>query len=189
MQRIAGLTVERILSEPTAAALVCGYAQYDNRHIAVVDLGGGTLDVTVMRVDQGKFEVLGIDGDSSLGGADFDRTLARHFAQDILQKHGLDVSTDPVAMQRLLGEAEVAKKGLTQRQTVDVSLPYLAQKDGHPINFDFQVSQDLYRTLVADLVERIAGPCQEALSIAGLRPSQLDDVILIGREREGDRAI
>ncbi|MCP4447804.1 MAG: Hsp70 family protein [Myxococcales bacterium] len=178
--KIAGLVVERILSEPTAAALAYGYAQFDNRHIAVVDLGGGTLDVTVMKVDQGKFEVLGTDGDNALGGADFDRTLAQHFAADILLKHGVDVSCDPVAMQRLIGDAEVAKRELTQRNTCDISLPYLTQSEKGPVNFEFQLTQELYETLVADLVERIAAPCREAVSLAGLRPSQLDDVILVG---------
>tara|TARA_R110002096_G_scaffold77896_10_gene183440 strand:+ start:4599 stop:6647 length:2049 start_codon:yes stop_codon:yes gene_type:complete len=177
---IAGLKVERILSEPTAAALAYGYAQFDNRHIAVVDLGGGTLDVTIMKVDGGKFEVLATDGDNSLGGADFDRAIALHFAADIQKNHGVDVREDPVAMQRLLGEAEVAKKLLTQQQATDVKLPYLAQQGSTSIDFEYRITRDEYRNLVAPLVERIAAPCMEAVSLAGLRPTQLDDVILIG---------
>lgn len=177
---IAGLHTARILSEATAAAMAYGYAQLDNRRIAVVDLGGGTLDVAIINVDKGHFEVLATDGDNQLGGADFDRTLARHFAKNIAETHDLDVIDDPVAMQRLLAEAEQVKKTLTQQSSAKVSLPYLAQTDTEVINFDYRVTRKEYEGLVASLVDRITVPCKAALEQAGLRASQLDDVILIG---------
>jgi molecular chaperone DnaK len=177
---IAGLHTARILSEPTAAALAYGYAQLDNRRIAVVDLGGGTLDVAIMSVDKGHFEVLATDGDNQLGGADFDRTLARHFAKHIAETHDLDVTDDPVAMQRLLAESETVKRTLTQQNFAEVNLPYLAQKDTEVVNFDYRVTREEYEGLVADLVDRVTMPCKAALEQAGLRASQLDDVILIG---------
>ena len=178
--QIAGLYPERILSEPAAAALAYGYAQLDNRKLAVVDLGGGTLDVAVMSVDQGNFSVLATDGDNLLGGADFDRALARAFAAQIKANDGIDVTEDPVAMQRLLSEAEQVKKTLTQQKTADVSLPYLAQNDGKAVNFDCKVTRDEYETMVSDLVDRLEAPCRRAVEQAGLLAKDLDDVILIG---------
>ncbi len=177
---IAGLTVARILSEPTAAALAYGYSDLDLRTIAVVDLGGGTLDVTIMKIDRGKFKVLATDGDNTLGGADFDRTLANHFAANIQETHGLDVRPDPIAMQRLLTEAEVAKKILSERDSAEIQLPYLAQKGATTINFSYVLNKEEYEEIVTPLVERITTPCSRAVTQAGLRASQLDDVILIG---------
>ncbi len=177
---IAGIEVSRILSEPTAAALSYGYLQMDKRRIAIVDLGGGTLDVTVMSVDRGRFVVLATDGDNLLGGADFDRVIAKHFSDILQSQHGLDVSCDPVAMQRLLEAAESAKKTLTELSVAEISLPYLAQDGANPVDFNTKLTIEEYEKLVQNLVDRIEAPCTAAVTQAGLRPSELDDVILIG---------
>lgn len=177
---IAGLAVERLITEPTAAAISYGYGELDRKTIVVVDLGGGTLDVTVMAVSDANFKVLATCGDNILGGADFDRVIAQHLAEQFLEQAKTDVRQDPVAMQRLLIEAETAKKALSQTDSATISLPYLAEKDGQPLNFDFTMTRELFSTLAGDLVERIVGPCRDAVASAGIEAGAIDDVILVG---------
>jgi molecular chaperone DnaK len=177
---IAGFEYSKVLAEPTAAALAYGYAQYDNRRIVIVDFGGGTLDVTVMKVHGGKFEVLATDGDLLLGGHDFDNAIALAFAREIMQSHEVDVMTDPIAVQRLVAEAESSKRRLSQEQTVSIELPYLAKGPHGPIDFRRTLSRDQLEVLTRDQVERLVEPCRRALAQAGVRPSECDDVILVG---------
>lgn len=178
--KIAGFSYSKILTEPTAAALAYGYAQLDRQKIVIVDFGGGTLDVTVMNVDQGKFTVLASDGDLVLGGHDFDRAIAEQWAQEIREQHKVNPLSDPVAMQRLMAEAEVAKKTLTTQQEVSISLPFLLQVDGKPVDFKKTFSFQEFEAATKGLVERMVQPCKRALEDAGLRASEMDDVILVG---------
>ncbi len=177
---IAGFDSARILSEPTAAALAYGYAQLDNRRIVVADFGGGTLDITVMSVDRGRFEVLATDGDLLLGGHDFDRMLATAFAGEIRDLHGVDVLQDAVAVQRLISEAEAAKRTLSQEASVTISLPYLSESKNGPIHFEKNLTRTEFDHITKPLVDRIVSPCHKVLKQAGLQVRQVDEVILVG---------
>jgi molecular chaperone DnaK len=177
---IAGLRALRLLSEPTAAALAYGFAKARNHNIVVFDLGGGTLDVTVMAVDGGRFEVLSTAGELLLGGADFDRALAEAFAAEIERERGVDLSGNRVALQRLVAEAELAKKTLTELDSVVINLPYLATTPTGPIDFERRLTRDEFARLVAPMVDRMLDPCRLALDEAGVTASQIDDVILVG---------
>ena len=177
---IAGIANARIITEPTAAALAYGYAQFDRQKIAIVDFGGGTLDVTVMHVDEGRFTVLASDGDLTLGGHDFDRAIADKWANEIQSLYGADPRLDPVATQRLIAEAEMAKRTLTTQSEVTISLPFLMQKDGKNIDFNARLTAEEFAEITQPLVERMVAPCTRALSDAGLRASEMDDVILVG---------
>ena len=177
---IAGVDVARILNEPTAAALAYGYAGAQGKHLVVVDLGGGTYDVTVMVIEDGVFEVLASTGDMLLGGDDFDRTIASALAEELRQEHGVDVFADPVAAQRLLNEAEEAKKQLADLDTALIGLPFLAVGPSGPISLQRELTRAEFDALTGGLIERLAEPCHAALALAGLEPQKVDDVLLVG---------
>jgi molecular chaperone DnaK len=177
---IAGFENARVLSEPTAAALAYGYAQLDNRKVVVADFGGGTLDITIMSVNQGRFEVLATDGDLLLGGTDFDRSLAKAFAAEIQAQHGIDVLADPIAVQRLLSEAEAAKRTLSQEQSATITLPHLVDGKDGPVHFNRTITRQEFESICQPLVARIVGPCQKAMAEAKLTPKNIDEVILVG---------
>ena len=180
--KIAGLEVKRIINEPTAAALAYGLdkgAGKDEK-IAVYDLGGGTFDVSILELGDGVFEVKSTNGDTHLGGADFDRVLVNHFVDEFKKENGIDLTDDKAAMQRLRDEAEKAKIELSTAQEVDINLPFLTADAEGPKHFEYKLTRAKLEQLVADLVSKTAEPCQKALKDAGLSASDINAVVLVG---------
>ncbi|HEX8762786.1 MAG TPA: molecular chaperone DnaK [Candidatus Saccharimonadales bacterium] len=180
--KIAGLEVKRIINEPTAAALAYGLdkGQKTDEKIAVYDLGGGTFDVSILELGDGVFEVKSTNGDTHLGGADFDRVIINYFADEFKKEHGIDITEDKAAMQRLRDEAEKAKIELSSAQEVDVNLPFLTADADGPKHFEHKLTRAKLEQLVADLIDKTADPCQKALKDAGLAASDIDAVVLVG---------
>ena len=180
--KIAGLEVKRIINEPTAAALAYGLdkEQKGDEKIAVFDLGGGTFDVSILELGDGVFEVKSTNGDTHLGGADFDRILVNYFAAEFKKEHGIDITTDNAAMQRLRDEAEKAKIELSSSQEVDVNLPFLTADADGPKHFEHKLTRAKLEQLVGDLVDKTAEPCKKALKDAGLTAKDIDAVVLVG---------
>jgi molecular chaperone DnaK len=180
--KIAGLEVKRIINEPTAAALAYGLdkdAKKDEK-IAVYDLGGGTFDISILELGDGVFEVKSTNGDTHLGGADFDRLLVNYFADEFKKEHGIDISGDNAAMQRLRDEAEKAKIELSTAQEVDINLPFLTADADGPKHFEHKLTRAKLESLVADLIDKTAAPCEKALKDAGLKASDINAVVLVG---------
>lgn len=180
--KIAGLEVKRIINEPTAAALAYGLdkAEKKDEKIAVYDLGGGTFDISILELGDGVFEVKSTNGDTHLGGADFDRVLINYFADEFKKEHGIDISSDNAAMQRLRDEAEKAKIELSTAQEVDINLPFLTADADGPKHFEHKLTRAKLESLVADLVDKTAIPCEKALKDAGLKASEVDAIVLVG---------
>jgi molecular chaperone DnaK len=180
--KIAGLEVKRIINEPTAAALAYGLDKADKKDekIAVYDLGGGTFDVSILELGDGVFEVKSTNGDTHLGGADFDRAIVNYFAEEFKKEHGIDLTDDKAAMQRLRDEAEKAKIELSTAQEVDINLPFLTADADGPKHFEHKLTRAKLEQLVADLVSKTADPCEKALKDAGLSASDIDAVVLVG---------
>jgi molecular chaperone DnaK len=180
--KIAGLEVKRIINEPTAAALAYGLDKADKKDekIAVYDLGGGTFDVSILELGDGVFEVKSTNGDTHLGGADFDRVIINYFADEFKKEHGIDVTGDNAAMQRLRDEAEKAKIELSTAQEVDVNLPFLTADADGPKHFEHKLTRAKLESLVADLIDKTAAPCEKALKDAGVKISEIDAVVLVG---------
>lgn len=179
--KIAGLEVKRIINEPTAAALAYGLdKEKADEKIAVYDLGGGTFDVSILELGDGVFEVKSTNGDTHLGGADFDRVLVNHFADEFKKEHGIDVREDNAAMQRLRDEAEKAKIELSTAQEVDVNLPFLTADAEGPKHFEHKLTRAKLESLVGELIDKTAVPCEKALKDAGLKASEIDAVVLVG---------
>jgi molecular chaperone DnaK len=179
--KIAGLEVKRIINEPTAAALAYGLDKdTTDEKIAVYDLGGGTFDVSILELGDGVFEVKSTNGDTHLGGADFDRVIINYFADEFKKEHGIDVTNDKAAMQRLRDEAEKAKIELSSAQEVDVNLPFLTADADGPKHFEHKLTRAKLESLVADLIDKTADPCQKALKDAGLTASDINAVVLVG---------
>jgi molecular chaperone DnaK len=180
--KIAGLEVKRIINEPTAAALAYGLDKGSGKDekIAVYDLGGGTFDVSILELGDGVFEVKSTNGDTHLGGADFDRVLVNYFVDEFKKEHGIDISGDKAAMQRLRDEAEKAKIELSSAQEVNVNLPFLTADADGPKHFEHKLSRAKLEQLVGDLITKTADPCEKALSDAGLSASDIDAVVLVG---------
>jgi molecular chaperone DnaK len=180
--KIAGLEVKRIINEPTAAALAYGLDKADKKDekIAVYDLGGGTFDVSILELGDGVFEVKSTNGDTHLGGADFDRVLVNYFADVFKKEHGIDITSDNAAMQRLRDEAEKAKIELSSAQEVNINLPFLTADADGPKHFEHKLSRAKLEDLVGDLVSKTADPCEKALKDAGLKASEIDAVVLVG---------
>ena len=180
--KIAGLEVKRIINEPTAAALAYGLDKGEKKDekIAVYDLGGGTFDVSILELGDGVFEVKSTNGDTHLGGADFDRTIVNYFVEEFKKEHGLDISDDKAAMQRLRDEAEKAKIELSTAQEVDINLPFLTADADGPKHFEHKLSRAKLEQLVLDLIDKTAEPCEKALHDAGLKASDIDAVVLVG---------
>ena len=179
--KIAGLEVKRIINEPTAAALAYGLdKEKAEEKIAVYDLGGGTFDVSILELGDGVFEVKSTNGDTHLGGADFDRVIINYFADEFKKEHGIDIREDNAAMQRLRDEAEKAKIELSTAQEVDVNLPFLTADADGPKHFEHKLTRAKLESLVADLVDKTAEPCERALKDAGLKASDIDAVVLVG---------
>jgi len=179
--KIAGLEVKRIINEPTAAALAYGLdKEKSDEKIVVYDLGGGTFDVSILELGDGVFEVKSTNGDTHLGGADFDRALVNYFVDEFKKEHGIDLTEDKAAMQRLRDEAEKAKIELSTAQEVDVNLPFLTADAEGPKHFEHKLTRAKLESLVADLIDKTAEPCEKALKDAGLKASDIDAVVLVG---------
>ena len=179
--KIAGLEVKRIINEPTAAALAYGLDKDSkDEKIAVYDLGGGTFDVSILELGDGVFEVKSTNGDTHLGGADFDRVIINYFADEFKKEHGIDITGDNAAMQRLRDEAEKAKIELSTAQEVDVNLPFLTADADGPKHFEHKLTRAKLENLVSDLIDKTATPCEKALKDAGLKASDIDAVVLVG---------
>ena len=180
--KIAGLEVKRIINEPTAAALAYGLdkGKKSDEKIAVYDLGGGTFDVSILELGDGVFEVKSTNGDTHLGGADFDRVLVNYFVDEFKKEHGLDISDDKAAMQRLRDEAEKAKIELSTTNEVDINLPFLTADADGPKHFEHKLTRAKLESLVGELVDKTAAPCEKALKDAGLKASEIDAVVLVG---------
>ena len=180
--KIAGLEVKRIINEPTAAALAYGLDKEGNKDekIAVYDLGGGTFDISILELGDGVFEVKSTNGDTHLGGADFDRVLVNYFADEFKKEHGIDIKEDNAAMQRLRDEAEKAKIELSSAQEVNINLPFLTADAEGPKHFEHKLTRAKLESLVADLVEKTAEPCEKALKDAKLSASDINAVVLVG---------
>jgi molecular chaperone DnaK len=179
--KIAGLEVKRIINEPTAAALAYGLdKEKKDEKIAVYDLGGGTFDISILELGDGVFEVKSTNGDTHLGGADFDRVLVNYFVDEFKKEQGIDLSEDNAAMQRLRDEAEKAKIELSTAQEVDINLPFLTADAEGPKHFEHKLTRAKLESLVADLVNKTQEPCEKALKDAGLKASDIDAVVLVG---------
>lgn len=178
--RIAGLNVLRIINEPTSAALAYGLDNGAAQKVMVFDLGGGTFDVSVIEIGAGVIEVLATGGDNHLGGDDFDEVITQELCGLIKSQCRFDPRREPAALQRVREAAEQAKKELSAVQTAYISLPYLANVRGEPVNFEHTLTRARFNELIRHLVERTAGPVRGALADAGLSPSQLGRVILVG---------
>lgn len=183
--RIAGLDVKRIINEPTAAALAYGMdKQRGNKTIAVYDLGGGTFDISIIEIaevdGEHQFEVLSTNGDTFLGGEDFDNRLIEYLADEFKKESGIDLHSDPLALQRLKEGAEKAKIELSTTQQTDVNLPYITADSSGPKHLSIKVTRAKLESLVEDLVARTVDPCKTALKDAGMSASQIDDVIMVG---------
>ena len=179
--KIAGLEVERIINEPTAAALAYGLDKQDtNEKILVYDLGGGTFDVSILELGDGVFEVLSTAGNNKLGGDDFDNRLVDYIVAELKKQEGVDLSNDKMAMQRIKEAAEKAKKDLSGMTSTNISLPFIAQVDGAPINFEMDITRAKFESLISDLVDSTMEPVRKALKDAKLSKNDLDKVILVG---------
>jgi len=178
--RIAGLEVLRIINEPTAAALAYGLDKGEDQTILVFDLGGGTFDVSILELGDGLFEVKATSGDNHLGGDDFDQAIIDWLVEEFKKEHGIDLTNDRMAMQRLKMAAEKAKKELSGMLTTTITEPFLAMDETGPKNLEVTLTRAKFEELTADLVERTMGPTRQALKDAGLEPNQIDKVILVG---------
>lgn len=177
---IAGLTVKRIINEPTSAAVSYGLDHGEPQKVLVYDLGGGTFDVSIIEIGEGVIEVLATAGDNHLGGDDFDQRLMDHLAEQIEREHGITINKDIMAKKRVLEAAEQAKKALSTAENTTISLPYLAQTQNGPVNFEYNLSRAQFDSLTKDIVERTVQPVQNALNDAGIAPTELDRVLLVG---------
>lgn len=178
--KIAGLEVKRIINEPTAAALAYGLESKKDEKIAVFDLGGGTFDVSILELGDGVFEVRSTNGDTHLGGEDFDNRIVNHFLDVFQKEEGIDLKSDKAAMQRLKDEAEKAKKELSSTSEYEVNLPFITADADGPKHFEYKLTRAKLEELVADLVDKVAGPVEKALKDADMKASDIDEVVLVG---------
>jgi molecular chaperone DnaK len=178
--KIAGLEVKRIINEPTAAALAYGLDQKKEEKIVVFDLGGGTFDVSILELGDGVFEVKSTNGDTHLGGEDFDNRIVNYFLEEFKKEQGIDLRDDKAAMQRLKDEAEKAKKELSSSTETTINLPFLTADADGPKHFETTLTRAKLEELVAELIDKTAIPCEKALKDAGLTAADIDEVVLVG---------
>ena len=178
--KIAGLEVLRIINEPTAAALAYGLDKGENKVIAVYDLGGGTFDVSLLEIGDGVFEVLSTNGDTFLGGEDFDLRIVDFLADEFKKEQGIDLKADKLALQRLKEEAEKAKKELSSASTYEVNLPFITADASGPKHLNIKLTRAKFESLVEDLIKRTIAPCEKALKDAGKSPKDIDEIVLVG---------
>ena len=178
---IAGLTVKRIINEPTAAALAYGLdKKHKDSKVAIYDLGGGTFDISILELGDGVFEVKATNGDTHLGGDNFDQRILDHIAEEFKKQEGLDLRKDPMALQRLREAAEKAKMELSQLMQTEINLPFVTATADGPKHLNMTLTRTKFEQLVEDLIQRTFGPTERALKDAGLSPNQIDEVILVG---------
>jgi molecular chaperone DnaK len=178
--QIAGLEVARIINEPTAAALAYGLDRKEHEKIVVFDLGGGTFDVSCLEVADGVFRVISTNGDTHLGGDDFDQVLINHVADEFKKENGIDLRKDTMALQRLQEACEKAKKELSSASSTDLNLPFITADASGPKHLTMNITRSKFEQLVDHLIERCRGPLEQALKDAKLQPSQIDEVVLVG---------
>ena len=178
--RIAGLNVLRIINEPTAASLAYGMDKKKDEKIAVFDLGGGTFDISILELGDGVFEVKSTNGDTFLGGEDFDQRVIDYLADEFKKDQGIDLRKDRMALQRLKEAAEKAKCELSSSMETDVNLPFITADQNGPKHLNMKLTRSKLEALCADLIDRTEGPCRQALKDAGLTPSDIDEVVLVG---------
>ena len=178
--RIAGLNVERIINEPTAASLAYGMDKRGDRKIAVFDLGGGTFDISILEIGEGVFEVKSTNGDTHLGGEDFDLRIVDYLADEYKKDQGIDLRSDKMALQRLKEAAEKAKMELSGSMQTDINLPFITADASGPKHLNMKLTRAKLEGLVDNLIEKVVNPCEMALKDAGLRPDDIDEVILVG---------
>ena len=180
--KIAGLEVLRIINEPTAAALAYGLDRKESRTIAVYDLGGGTFDITILEIDDGLFEVKSTNGDTFLGGEDFDMRIVQYLADEFKKEHGADLTLDKMALQRLKEAAEKAKIELSSSSQTEINQPFISmdKNSGQPLHLVAKLTRAKLESLVDDLIKRSIKPCKDALKDAGLSVSDIDEVVLVG---------
>ena len=178
--KIAGLEVLRIINEPTAAALAYGLEKNDGKKIAVYDLGGGTFDVSILEIGDGVFEVKATNGDTFLGGEDFDNRVVDYLADEFKRESSVDLRKDKLALQRLKEEAEKAKKELSSASQYDVNLPFISMNASGPLHLNIKLTRAKLEALVDDLIARTIEPCQKALKDSGYSKSDIDEVVLVG---------
>ena len=178
--KIAGLEVLRIINEPTAAALAYGLDKKDGKTIAVYDLGGGTFDISVLEIGDGVFEVKSTNGDTFLGGEDFDMRLVEYLADEFKKEQGIDLKNDKLALQRLKEAAEKAKIELSSSSQTEINLPFITADQTGPKHLTMKLTRAKFESLVDDLVQRTIGPCKAALKDAGLNAGEIDEVVLVG---------
>jgi molecular chaperone DnaK len=178
--KIAGLNVQRIINEPTAASLAYGLDKKGEEKIAVFDLGGGTFDISILEIGDGVFEVKSTNGDTFLGGEDFDMRIVNWLADEFKRDQGIDLRKDKMALQRLKEEAEKAKMELSTAKETDINLPFITADASGPKHLNIKLTRAKLESLVEDLIERTEGPCRTAMKDAGLNASEIDEVILVG---------
>jgi len=178
--KIAGLEVKRIINEPTAAALAYGLESKKDEKIAVFDLGGGTFDVSILELGDGVFEVRSTNGDTHLGGEDFDNRIVNHFLDVFKNEEGIDLKNDKAAMQRLKDEAEKAKKELSSTSEYEVNLPFITADADGPKHFEYKLTRAKLEELVKDLIDRLAEPVEKALKDADMKASDINEIVLVG---------
>ncbi len=178
--KIAGLEVLRIINEPTAAALAYGLEKSEGKKIAVYDLGGGTFDISILEIGDGVFEVKATNGDTFLGGEDFDLRIVDYFADEFKKANGVDLRNDKLALQRLKEEAEKAKKELSSTPQYDVNLPFISMNASGPLHLTLKLIRSKLESLVEDLIAKTIKPCEQALKDSGYKKSDIDEVVLVG---------
>src|SRR4051812_17792559 len=178
--QIAGLEVARIINEPTAASLAYGLDRKGEETICVFDLGGGTFDVSCLEVAEGVFRVISTNGDTHLGGDDFDQVLINHVADEFKRENGIDLRKDTMALQRLQEACEKAKKELSSASSTDINLPFITADASGPKHLMMNISRSKFEQLVDHLIERCRGPVEQALKDAKLKPGAIDEVVLVG---------
>ena len=178
--KIAGLNVRRIINEPTAAALAYGLDKKKDEKIAVFDLGGGTFDISILELGDGVFEVKSTNGDTHLGGDDFDQKVLNWIADEFNASDGINLKEDPMALQRLREAAEAAKKELSSSKQTEINLPFITADASGPKHLNLTLTRAKFEELVSDLVERTIAPCKQAIKDAGLKASEIDEVVLVG---------
>ncbi len=178
--KIAGLEVLRIINEPTAASLAYGLENKEDQQIAVYDLGGGTFDISILEIGDGVFEVKATNGDTHLGGDDFDQRIIDWITDEYKKQEGLDLKADPMALQRIKEAAEKAKVELSSTQQTDINLPFITADQSGPKHLHLTLTRAKLEQLIDDLIERSVGPCKQAMEDAGMKPGDIDEVILVG---------
>src|SRR3974377_1441757 len=178
--QIAGLEVMRIINEPTAASLAYGLDKKKSEKICVFDLGGGTFDVSILEVAEGVFRVISTNGDTHLGGDDYDRVLVDYCAEEFKRNNGVDLRKDPMALQRRQEACEKAKKELSSLQTTDINLPFITADASGPKHLQITLTRAKFEQLTDQLTERCRGPVEQAMKDAHLRYSEIDEIVLVG---------